>query len=87
MSILNYGEVIQEEMPEGDYSDEFYQTFFGYNPYAQQTPQYEEPVYEEPQSYEELTEEAPAAEEEAPVQETESAPEESSGEGDTSGQD
>ena len=86
-NILDGEEVSQEEMPEGEYDDQFYQTFFGYNPYAQQTPQYEEPVYEEPQSYEEPIEEAPAAEEEAPVQETESAPEESSGEGDINGKD
>lgn len=45
--VLNGEEVIQEEMPEPEFSDEFYQTFFGYNPYAQQ----EEPVYEEPEYY------------------------------------
>lgn len=55
--VLNGEEVIQEEMPEGEFDDEFYQTFFGYNPYAQQIPQYEAPAYEEP-VYEE-----PAAEE------------------------
>lgn len=59
--VLNGEEVIQEEMPEGEFDDEFYQTFFGYNPYTQ--PTYEEPVYEEPQTYyEEPLEEMPAEE-------------------------
>ncbi len=84
--VLNGEEVEQEEMPEGDYDDEFFQTFFGYNPNAE--PEYEEPVYQEPQTYDEESQtnsEEPATEENAaeePVQENNQT-----SEGDTSDQD
>ncbi|MBE6127871.1 MAG: LytR family transcriptional regulator [Erysipelotrichaceae bacterium] len=61
--VLNGEEVFQEELPEGEFDEKFYQTFFGYNPYTQN----EQPVYEEPEYYyeepaEEVTNEQPAEE-------------------------
>ena len=76
--VLRGETVVQEDMPEPEFSDEFYQTFFGYNPYAV----YEEPVYEEP-VYEEPAAEEPADEEpvdEEPAESSEEAPEDDTGE-------
>ena len=84
--VLNGEEVEQEEMPEGDYDDEFFQTFFGYNPNAE--PANEEPVYEEPQTYSQ----EPQTNTEEPTTQDNTVQEPAqengqTGEGDTSGQD
>ena len=54
---MNGEELVQEELPEGDYSDEFYQTFYGYNPNTYQPDYstyetYDDSEYEETHSQE-----------------------------------